>query len=542
MQGLMQDWQLTCDRVITHAKINHPDREIISRQVSGAITRTTYGEVYDRARLLSSALVKRGIKLGDRVGTMAWNNARHLEVWYGLLGIAAIYHTLNPRLFPQQLKYIANHAGDRMIFTDLTFVPTLEAVQDDLTSVETFVIMCDRDEMPKTRLRNAICYEDLIAEGDGDVRWGDFDENTACGLCYTSGTTGNPKGVLYSHRSNMLMGMTAAMGGAMNVTGSDVCLMVVPMFHANAWALAFTAPMVGMKMVMPGPFMDGKSIYELLEGEKCTFSAAVPTVWLMLLNYLEENKKKLPHLDRVLIGGSACPRAIMETFDKDYGVQVIHAWGMTETSPLGTVSHIEPEIADLPYEEQLSYRLKQGKPPLIVEMKIVDDDGNDLPRDGVVSGVLKVRGPAISKAYFGGEGGEILDAGGWFDTGDVASIDPLGFMQITDRSKDVIKSGGEWISSIDLENAAMDHPSAAECAVIGLPHPKWDERPLLIVVLKAGKKAKAKDFTKFLIGKIAKWWMPDDVVFVDELPHGPTGKVSKLELREQFKGYKLPTA
>ncbi|PHS22488.1 MAG: long-chain fatty acid--CoA ligase [Robiginitomaculum sp.] len=542
MQGLMQDWPLTCDKIITHAKINHPDREIVSRQVSGVITRTTYGEVYDRARLLSSALVKRGIKLGDRIGTMAWNNSRHMEAWYAIMGIGAICHTLNPRLFPEQLKYIANHAGDRMIFTDLTFVPTLEAVQDDLPDVETFVIMCARDEMPKTRLRNAICYEDLIAEGDGDVRWGDFDENTACGLCYTSGTTGNPKGVLYSHRSNTLMGMTAAMGGAMNASGNDTCLMVVPMFHANAWALAFTAPMVGMKMVMPGPFMDGKSIYELLENEKCTFSAAVPTVWLMLLNHLEENKKKLPHLSRVLIGGSACPRAIMETFDKDYGVQVIHAWGMTETSPLGTVSHIEPEIADLPYEEQLSYRLKQGKPPLIVEMKIVDDDGNDLPRDGVASGVLKVRGPAISKAYFGGEGGEILDAGGWFDTGDVASIDPLGFMQITDRSKDVIKSGGEWISSIDLENAAMDHPMAAECAVIGLPHPKWDERPLLIVVLKAGKKAKAKDFTKFLTGKIAKWWMPDDVVFVDELPHGPTGKVSKLELREQFKGYKLPTA
>ncbi|MDQ7020053.1 MAG: long-chain-fatty-acid--CoA ligase [Robiginitomaculum sp.] len=542
MQGLMQDWPLTCDKIITHAKINHPEREIVSRQVSGTITRTTYGEVYDRARLLSSALVKRGIKLGDRIGTMAWNNARHMEAWYAIMGIGAICHTLNPRLFPEQLKYIVNHAGDRMIFTDLTFVPTLEAVQDDLPDVECFVIMCDRKEMPKTKLRNAICYEDLLAEGDGKVTWGDFDENTACGLCYTSGTTGNPKGVLYSHRSNMLMGMTAAMGGAMNASGNDTCLMVVPMFHANAWALAFTAPMVGMKMVMPGPFMDGKSIYELLDGEKCTFSAAVPTVWLMLLNYLEENKKKLPYLNRVLIGGSACPRAIMETFDKDYGVQVIHAWGMTETSPLGTVSHIEPEIADLPYEEQLSYRLKQGKPPLIVEMKIVDDDGNELPRDGVASGVLKVRGPAISKAYFGGEGGEILDEGGWFDTGDVASIDPLGYMQITDRSKDVIKSGGEWISSIDLENAAMDHPKAAECAVIGLPHPKWDERPLLIVVLKKGKKAKAKDFTKFLKGKIAKWWMPDDVVFVKELPHGPTGKVSKLDLREQFKDYKLPTA
>ncbi len=541
MQGLMQDWPLTCDKIITHAKINYPGREIISRQVDGSITRTTYGEIYDRARQLSSALQKRGIKLGDRIGTMAWNNARHLETWYGLIGIGAIYHTLNPRLFPEQLKYIVGHADDRMIFTDLTFVPILEAHQDGLPGVECFVIMCDRDAMPETSLRNAVCYEDLMAEGDGDVSWGRFDENTACGLCYTSGTTGNPKGVLYSHRSNMLIGMTAAMGGALNATGSDVCLMVVPMFHANAWALTFTGPMAGMKLVMPGPMMDGKSIYELLESEKCTFSAAVPTVWLMLLNYLEESGKKLPHLSRVLIGGSACPRAIMETFDKDYGVQVIHAWGMTETSPLGTVSHIEPEIAHLPYEEQLSYRLKQGKPPLIVEMKITDDEGCDLPRDGKAYGTLKVRGPAISKAYFGGEGGQILDDGGWFDTGDVASIDPLGYMQITDRSKDVIKSGGEWISSIDLENAAIGHPKAAECAVIGMPHPKWDERPLLIVLLKEGESATPEDFKEFLTGKIAKWWMPDDVVFVDDIPHGPTGKISKLDLREQFKDYVLPT-
>ncbi len=540
MQGLMQDWPLTCDKIITHAKINHPQREIISRQVDGRITRTNYGEVETRARKLSSALVKRGIKLGDRIGTMAWNNARHLETWYGLIGIGAIYHTLNPRLFPEQLQYIVNHADDRMIFLDLSFVKLLEAQQDKLLGVEVFVIYCDRDEMPKTTLRGAICYEDLLDEGDGEVQWGGFDENTACGLCYTSGTTGNPKGVLYSHRSNMLMGMTAAMGGALNATGSDTCLMVVPMFHANAWALTFTGPMVGMKLVLPGPMMDGKSIYELLEGEKCTFSAAVPTVWLMLLHHLEESGHKLPHLDRVLIGGSACPRAIMETFDQDYGVQVIHAWGMTETSPLGTVSHIEPEIAHLPYEEQLSWRLKQGKSPLIVEMKITDDEGNDLPRDGKASGILKVRGPAISCAYFGGEGGQILDEGGWFDTGDMASIDPLGYMQITDRSKDVIKSGGEWISSIDLENAAMGHPKAAECAVIGLPHPKWDERPLLIVVLKDGMSADVQDFKNFLTGKIAKLWMPDDVVFVDELPHGPTGKVSKLELREKFKGYKLP--
>ncbi len=541
MQGMMQDWQLTCDRILTRAKISHPQRVVVSRQVDGSITRTTYGEMYDRARLLSSALIKRGIKLGDRVGTMAWNNARHMETWYALMGFGAVCHTLNPRLHPDQLKYIVNHAGDAMFFVDLTFVPLLEKVQKDLKSVHTYVVMCEPDQMPNTSLKNAVCFETLLAEGDDNVVWGDFDENTACGLCYTSGTTGNPKGVLYSHRSNTLMAMTAAMPDTMNVNGSDTCLMVVPMFHANAWALTFTAPMTGMNLVMPGPMMDGASIYELLESEKCTMSAAVPTVWLMLLNYLEESGNKLPHLREVVIGGSACPRAIMETFDKEYGVKVIHAWGMTETSPLGTVSRIEPELADLPYDEQLSYRLKQGKPPYIVEMSIVDEDNNELPSDGKTSGRLMVRGPAISNAYFGGDGGNILDKDGWFDTGDVASIDPMGYMQITDRSKDVIKSGGEWISSIDLENAALGHPAAAECAVIGLPHPKWDERPLLIVQLKEGMKADASSFRDFLTGKIAKWWMPDDIVFVDEIPHGPTGKISKLDLRKQFKDHVLST-
>ncbi len=541
MQGLMQDWQLTTDRILRHAKINHPNRTIVSRQVDGSITRTTYGEVYDRARRLSSALVARGMKLGDRIGTMAWNNARHMEAWYAIMGVGAICHTLNPRLHPDQLKYIANHAGDSIFFVDLSFVSQLEAVQDELTTIGLYVIMCGPDEMPETTLKNVICFETLLEEGDGDVVWGDFDENTACGLCYTSGTTGNPKGVLYSHRSNTLMGMTAGLPGCMGVDGNDTCLMVVPMFHANAWAITFTAPMTGMNLVMPGPMMDGASIYQLLDEEKCTLSAAVPTVWLMLLNYLEESGHKLPHLREVVIGGSACPRAIMETFDKKYGVTVIHAWGMTETSPLGTMSRIEPELADLDYDQQLSVRLKQGKTPFVIEMRIVDDEGKELPRDGIAFGNLMVRGPIVSRGYFGGEDGDILDADGWFDTGDVATIDPLGYMQITDRSKDVIKSGGEWISSIDLENAALDHPAAAECAVIGMPHPKWDERPLLIVVLKEGMSATAEDFKEFLTGKIAKWWMPDDVVFVDDIPHGPTGKISKLDLRKRFEGYVLPT-
>lgn len=541
MQGMMQDWQLTTDRILTHAKINHPNRTIVSRQVDGSITRTTYGEIYDRSRLLSSALQKRGIKLGDRVATMAWNNARHMEAWYAIMGIGAICHTLNPRLHQDQLKYIVNHAGDVMLFVDLSFVPIIEAAQDGLSTITTYVVMCDRDQMPDTSLANVVCFEDLLAEGEEGVVWGDFDENTACGLCYTSGTTGNPKGVLYSHRSNTLMGLTAGLPNTMNVSGADTCLMVVPMFHANAWALTFTAPMMGMNLVMPGPMMDGASIYQLLDDEKCTVSAAVPTVWLMLLNYLNDNGKKLPYLNEVVIGGSACPRAIMESFDKDYGVTVVHAWGMTETSPLGTVSRIEPEIADLPYEEQLSVRLSQGRTPFLVEMRAIDEQGNELPRDGKTSGHLLVRGPMVSNAYFGGEAGNILDDDGWFDTGDVASINPLGYMQITDRSKDVIKSGGEWISSIDLENAAVGHPAAAECAVIGLPHPKWDERPLLIVVLKQGKTANAESFRKFLTGKIAKWWMPDDIVFVDEIPHGPTGKISKLKLRETFKDHVLPT-
>lgn len=348
MKGLMQDWQLTTDRILLHAKINHPDRRIVSRQVDGSVTETSYGEMYDRARKLSSALVKRGMKLGDRVGTMAWNNARHMEAWYAIMGPGAICHTLNPRLHPDQLSYIVNHAGDSIFFVDLTFVPLLEAVQERLESVHTFVIMCDGADMPDTSLKNAVAFEDLLAEGDGDVVWGDFDENTACGLCYTSGTTGNPKGVLYSHRSNTLMAMTAGMADCLNVKGSDTCLMVVPMFHANAWALTFTAPMVGMNLVMPGPMMDGASIYELLDKEKCTVSAAVPTVWLMLLQYLEKSGNKLPYLNEVVIGGAACPRAIMEKFDKDYGVTVVHAWGMTETSPLGTVSRVGPEHAHLP--------------------------------------------------------------------------------------------------------------------------------------------------------------------------------------------------
>ncbi|VAV87481.1 3-methylmercaptopropionyl-CoA ligase of DmdB2 type [hydrothermal vent metagenome] len=541
MQGMMQDWQLTTDRILRHAKINHPHRQVVSRQVDGSITRTSYGEIYDRARLLSSALLKRGIKLGDRVGTMAWNNARHMETWYAIMGIGAVCHTLNPRLHPDQLKYIVNHAGDVMFFVDLSFVPLLEAVQDELSSITTFVVLCDAGQMPKTSLRNVLCFEELLAEGEDDVVWGDFDENTACGLCYTSGTTGNPKGVLYSHRSNTLMAMTAALPDMINVNGGDTCLMVVPMFHANAWALTFTAPMTGMNLVMPGPMMDGESIYELLDGEKCTVSAAVPTVWLMLLNYLKETGNKLPYLNEVVIGGSACPRAIMESFDKDFGVKVIHAWGMTETSPLGTISRIEPEIAHLPYEEQLSYRLMQGRNPFIIEMRTVDEQHNELPRDGKTSGRLLVRGPIVSKAYFGGDGGSILDADGWFDTGDVATIDALGYMQITDRSKDVIKSGGEWISSIDLENAAIGHPAAAECAVIGLPHPKWDERPLLIVQLNPGMEATADSFREYLTGKIAKWWMPDDIVFVDEIPHGPTGKISKLDLRKTFKDFVLST-
>jgi fatty-acyl-CoA synthase len=542
MLGLMQNWPLTVDRILDHAKNWHGDREIVSRSVEGPIVRTTYADVHERARRLSNALLALGVKPGDRVATLAWNTGRHMEAWYGIMGIGAVCHTLNPRLFAEQLCYIINHAEDRIIFTDLTFASMLAEHRGQMPSVEHFVVMTDRAHMAGCGLPHALCLEDLIEQHTPDVVWGGFDESTACGLCYTSGTTGNPKGVLYSHRSNFLHTLVTLQADVLGVSGLDVILPVVPMFHANAWGIAFSGPAVGAKMVMPGAKMDGASLHELIETEGVTFSAAVPTVWQMLLQHLEATNGKLTTLKRVVIGGSAVPEAIIRGFRDKFGVDVTHAWGMTETSPLGTQASPTHKIAAMPFEEQLKYKLKQGRPPAGVELKLTDDEGARLPHDGTTFGRLKIRGAFVVREYFKGEGGDILDPEGFFDTGDVATIDEHGFMQITDRAKDVIKSGGEWISSIEIENIAAGHPKAALAAVIGVAHPKWDERPLLLVKLKDDQTATREEFLAYLDGKIAKWWMPDDVVFVDEIPLGATGKIDKKVIRQHYEGYVLPTA
>jgi len=542
MLGLMQDWPLLCHRVIDHAAINHPERCVVSRSIEGPLHSITYPDLRTRSLKLAQRLEREGIRQGDRVATLAWNTWRHLEAWYGILGVGAIYHTVNPRLFPEQIIWIVNHAEDRMMMTDLTFVPLLEKLADKIQPIERYVVLTDAAHMPKTSLRNAVPYEEWIAEADGDFTWASFDENTAAGMCYTSGTTGNPKGVVYSHRSNVLHSMIAIQPEMIGLSSREVVMPVVPFFHANGWSLALTAPMAGASMIMPGMKLDGASVYELLNQYKVTCTAAVPTVWLMLLQHLEATGGKLPHLKKVVIGGSACPRAMTKAFQDVYGVEVIHAWGMTEMSPLGTVCTLKPEYASLTGDARLDIQQKQGHTPFGVEMKITDDSDRVLPWDGKTFGRLMVRGPAVAKAYFKGDGGDILDADGFFDTGDVATIDRYGYMQITDRSKDVIKSGGEWISSIDIENLAVGHPKVAEAAVIGIRHPKWDERPLLVVVLKKGETATKDELLGFLQGKIARWWMPDDVVIVDEIPHTATGKIQKITLRERFRDYVLPTA
>ncbi|MEC5289142.1 fatty-acid--CoA ligase [Aurantimonas sp. C2-6-R+9] len=542
MQGLMQQWPLLCSKVIDHAATYHPRREIVTRSVEGPIHRTNYSEVRTRSLQLAQRLERDGIKLGDRVATLAWNTWRHLECWYGILGIGAIYHTLNPRLFPDQIAWIMNDAEDRFIFVDLTFMPIIEAIAPKVPSLEKIIVLTDAAHMPETKLANVVCYEDWLAEADGDFVWKAFDENTAAGMCYTSGTTGNPKGVLYSHRSNVLHSMMAQQPDAMGLSSRDRLLPIVPLFHANGWGLALTCPMAGTAMVMPGAKMDGASVFELLTQEKVTFSAAVPTVWLMLLQHLEKEGGELPDLERVVIGGAACPRAVTQKFQDNYGVQVIHAWGMTEMSPLGSLCTIKPEYADLEGEALLDLEQKQGHPPFGVEMKVTDDANVERPWDGKTFGRLKVRGPAVASSYYKNTGPEVFDDDGWFDTGDVAHMDEHGYMQITDRAKDVIKSGGEWISTIDLENLAVGHPDVAEAAVIGLAHPKWDERPLLVIVRKEGREPSKEDILGFLEGKVAKWWMPDDVAFVSEIPHTATGKIQKTTLRDQFRDYRLPTA
>ena len=542
MNGLMQQQPLLISSLLLHAERHHGAQEIVSRRIEGDIHRTTYRELAARARRLAKALQGLGIQAGDRVATLAWNGYRHMETYYAVSGSGAVLHTLNPRLHPDQLVYIADHAEDQALFFDLTFLPLVEAVAARLRSVKHFVLMTDREHMPaQTKLPKLLCFEELLHGEDDRFVWPTFDENSASSLCYTSGTTGNPKGVLYSHRSTLLHAFAAALPDALNCSARDVILPVVPMFHVNAWSLPYVACMVGAKMVFPGAGLDGKSLYELFETEKVTVSAGVPTVWQGLLAHVEANDLKFSTMKRTVIGGSACPPSMIRSFQARHGVQVLHAWGMTEMSPLGTVCSFRNKHLALSDEERLALQAKQGQAIFGVDMKIVDADGADLPWDGVASGELMVRGPWILSGYFKGEGGDPL-VDGWFPTGDVATIDADGYMQITDRAKDVIKSGGEWIGSIDLENIAMAHPKVAMAACIAAKHPKWDERPLLVVVKKPNQELTREELLAFYDGKIAKWWTPDDVVFVDAIPLGATGKMQKIKLREQFRDHRLPDA
>ncbi|HMA88731.1 MAG TPA: 3-(methylthio)propionyl-CoA ligase [Burkholderiales bacterium] len=542
MQGLMMDMPLLITDLIRHADRHHGETEIVSKTVEGDIHRYNYRAAHKRARRLAKALQALGVKAGERVATLAWNGYRHFEIYYAVAGSGAVIHTINPRLFPEQIGYIAGHAEDKVVFFDLTFLPLVEKLAPQLKTVKSFVLMTDRAHMPKqSAIPGLMCYEELIAAQDDRYEWPSFDERTAACLCYTSGTTGNPKGALYSHRSTMLHAYAAALPDALNLSARDVVLPVVPMFHVNAWGLPYSCALTGTKLVLPGPHLDGKSLHELFEAEGVTMSAGVPTVWLGLLNYVKQSDLKFSTLRGVVIGGSACPPAMLRAFQEDYGVEVLHAWGMTEMSPLGTVCTLKAKHDRAGKEARYAVQSKQGRAIFGVDLKIVGADGKELPMDGKAFGDLHVRGPWVISSYFKDEGGDPL-RNGWFPTGDVATIDPDGYMQITDRSKDVIKSGGEWISSIDLENIAVAHPAVAEAAVIGIKHPKWDERPVVVVVKKSGQDVSKDDLLKFYEGKIAKWWMPDDVVFVKELPHTATGKLSKLTIREQFKDYKLPTA
>lgn len=542
MNGLMMQQPLLISSLLTHAERNHADQLIVSRRVEGDIHRMTYQDLAARSRRVANAIANLGVKAGERVGTMAWNSHRHMELYYGASGSGAILHTFNPRLHPDQVVYISDHAEDQVLFFDLTFLPVVEAVAARVKTIKHFVAMTDRAHMPKeSKVPGLLCYEELLEAASPDYEWPNFDENAASSLCYTSGTTGNPKGVLYSHRSTVLHTYAGAMPDVLNCSSADTILPVVPMFHVNAWGLPYIACMVGAKLVFPGPGLDGKSLYELFESEGVTFSAGVPTVWQGLLAYTDSNNLKFSTMNRTVIGGSACPPAMIKKFDEQYGVRVIQGWGMTEMSPLGTASTFKGKHLNLAREEKHVIQATQGRLVYGVEMKIIDPEGNTLPWDGQASGDLLVRGPWIIEKYFKSEGGDPL-VDGWFPTGDVAKITPDGYMQITDRSKDVIKSGGEWIGSIDLENIAMAHPSVAMAACIAVAHPKWDERPMLVVVKKPGAELTREGLLGFFEGKIAKWWTPDDVAFVDAIPLGATGKMLKNRLREQFKDHKLPTA
>ena len=542
MLGLMQSQQLLISSLIEFAERHHGDGEIVSRRVEGDIHRYTYKEVGSRSRQVANALDDLKLAFSDRVATLAWNGYRHLELYFGVSGSGRVLHTLNPRLHPDQIVWIAEHAEDKVLCFDMSFLPIVKAIHARCPTIRHYVALCDADKLPSdSGIPGLISYEAWIGEQSSHYQWPSFDENSASSMCYTSGTTGNPKAALFSHRSTLLHAFAAAMPDAMGMSARDTVLPVVPMFHANAWGVPYSAAMTGAKMVFPGPAMDGKSIFELIESEKVNFAAGVPTIWQMMLSHMQAGGLRFSTLQRTVIGGAACPPAMIKAFNDDYGVEVLHAWGMTEMSPLGTVCTLKNKHLVMTPEEKMKVRLKQGRGIFGVDMKIVDADNRELPWDGKTYGDLLVKGPWIISDYFKGEGGSPL-VDGWFPTGDVATIDADGFMQITDRSKDVIKSGGEWISSIDVENIAMAHPAVAMAACIGMKHPKWDERPIIAVVKKQGAEVSREQLLQFYEGRVAKWQIPDDVVFVDAIPLGATGKMQKTKLREMLKDYKLPDA
>lgn len=541
MFGLMQDRPLLISSLLDHAERYHPNVEIVSATCEGPVVRSNYATLARRARQLAQALQRLGVKPGDRVATLAWNTHRHVELYFAVSGMGAVLHTVNPRLFPEQIDYIINHSEATVLLFDITFAKLVSEQRAKLGQVKHFIALTDEDHLPQDA-GEVLCYETLVEAEDGRFAWPEFDERTASSLCYTSGTTGNPKGVLYSHRSSVLHSFLVTQTDGLHLSAADTTLLVVPLFHVNAWGLPYASAMCGAKLVLPGPKLDGKSIYDLAVAERCTFTLGVPTVWLGLLKHIEDTPglsvSDLP-FKRLMIGGAAAPRAMIAAIQAG-GIKVVHAWGMTETSPVATVCNLLPHHHALDPEAQLDVQVKQGRAVYGVELKITDEDGKVLPHDGQVAGNLYVRGPWIAAGYYRGEGGDVLDAEGWFPTGDVAKIDPEGYVTLTDRSKDVIKSGGEWISSIDLENAMMGHPAVQQAAVIGVAHPRWQERPLLIVVRKPGTDPKPAELLDYLSSRVAKWWLPDDVVFIDELPHTATGKVQKLKLRERFRDHVLP--
>ena len=548
MQALMMNTPLMISSILKHAEKNFPDVEMVSVTVDNPRHRQNYKDFAKRCRQLANALKSLGAEFGDRIGTLAWNDYRHMELYYAVSGAGMVCHTINPRLFPEQVAYIINHAEDKILFVDVLVMPLLEALKEHLSNVETVVVLTDRAHMPESSLPNVLCYEELIEAQSDDYEWPEFDENTASGMCYTSGTTGNPKGVVYSHRSTILHALSGALPDVTGASNMQTSLPVVPMFHVNAWGAPYAALMVGTKLVLPGPKMaDGEALHDLMTSEQVSVSSGVPTIWLALLDYLAANKKTIPSLDRVSVGGAACPRVIVERFRDEHNCTVVQGWGMTETSPLGTVFALKKGMEDMSPEELVELQLLQGRGVFGIEMCIVDENNEELPWDGEASGALKVRGPWVAKGYYGlsdvpGDEDCPVDDKGWFQTGDVAAITPEGYLKITDRTKDVIKTGGEWVSSIEIENAAVNHPDIAEAAVIGRYHPKWTERPLLIVVKQQGKSLTKADVLEFLKDKLHKMAIPDDVVFTDELPHTATGKINKLGLRETYKDYQFPNA